>query len=210
MPTPAAVLLDRDGTVIYDRHYLSDPEGVALLPGAADGLRLLRDAGAALFLVTNQSGIGRGMFSEDSFFACQARLEELLRCEGLELAGSIFCPHAPEQTGCACRKPQTGMWEELRDAHGLLPETSAMIGDKAVDIAFGRNAGLAASVLVLTGKGEREAAALGLPALEPGAGYLALDRNGKGREHWPDAIACTLHGAALFLLGRGPVRAFQF
>ena len=202
MPALTAVLLDRDGTVIHDRHYLSDPEGVELLPGAVQGLQLLRDAGAGLFLVTNQSGIGRGMFSEESYLACHARLEDLLRQEGLNLGDSAFCPHAPEQQGCACRKPQAGMWKRLRDAHALMPQTSAMIGDKLVDIAFGRNAGLAATVLVLTGKGEKEAATLGIAPLAEGQEYAALDRSAQGREHWPDAVARTLHGAALFLLSR--------
>lgn len=202
MPALSAVLLDRDGTVIYDRHYLSDPEGVELLPGVVEGLHLLQGAGAELFLVTNQSGIGRGMFSEQSYLACHARLEELLQREELRLADSIFCPHAPEQRGCACRKPQPGMWKHLRDGHGLSPESSAMIGDKLVDIEFGQNAGLAATVLVLTGKGEKEAAKLGIPALAVNEEYAALDRNRKGQEHWPDAVARTLQGAAAFLLRR--------
>lgn len=202
MPALSAVLLDRDGTVIYDRHYLSDPEGVELLPGAVEGLRLLQGAGAELFLVTNQSGIGRGMFSEQSYLACHARLEELLQHEGLRFADSAFCPHAPEQQDCACRKPQSGMWERLRDTHGLSSETSVMIGDKLVDIAFGQNAGLAATVLVLTGKGEKEAAKLGIPALATNKEYAALDRSQKGQEHWPDAVARTLQGAAAFLLHR--------
>jgi len=95
----AAVLLDRDGTVIEDRHYLSDPSGVALLPGAAAGLAALAAAGARLFLVTNQSGIGRGYFTEADLHACNARLSDLLRGHGVCLADTAFCPHGPDD-GC--------------------------------------------------------------------------------------------------------------
>ena len=154
--TLSAVLFDRDGTVIFDRHYLSDPAGVELIPGTGEALARLGRAGIASYLVSNQSGIGRGYFPESAWYACQERLDELLAQKGAKLEDTRFCPHDPE-VSCSCRKPGTGMWESLREAHGL-------VGDKPEDLRFGINAGLAAAVLVLTGKGMKSAEKLGLDA----------------------------------------------
>lgn len=195
------VFCDRDGTIIYDRHYLSDPAGVELLPGAAAGLARLAAAGSRLFVVTNQSGIGRGLFGTGEYLACHRRLEELLAERGIALAGSAFCPHEPaEEKGCACRKPATGMWEALRAEYGLDPERSVMIGDKPEDIGFGKEAGFPLTILVLTGKGEKSAAAFGLPQLPPDATFLRLSGQAWVREDWPDCLARDLDGAADFLL----------
>lgn len=157
---PRAVFLDRDGTMIEDRHYLADPAGVTLLPGAGQALGRLCAAGCELFVVTNQSGIGRGYFGEQDFLACQRRLGELLRPFGASIADFRHCPHDPSQS-CACRKPGTGMWESLRAAYDLDPSDCIMAGDKTEDVLFGVNAGFAASCLVLTGKGESRARDLG-------------------------------------------------
>lgn len=154
------ILLDRDGTIIYDRHYLSQPDGVCLLPHAGEALARAVREGRHLFAVTNQSGIGRGYFSQNDFFACQTRLGELLAEYGVALTGSRFCPHAPDET-CTCRKPAAGMWHSLKEAYNLHAAQSIMVGDKLDDIAFGHNARLAASVLVLTGKGQDAALRLG-------------------------------------------------
>ena len=158
-----AVLFDRDGTVIYDRHYLSDPAGVELIPGTGEALARLAAEGIAAFLVSNQSGIGRGYFPESGWHSCQARLDELLAAFGAALADARFCPHAPEEE-CLCRKPAVGMWESLRDVHGLHASSCAMVGDKPEDLRFGINAGLAAAVLVMSGKGAKSAEKLGLDA----------------------------------------------
>lgn len=157
----SAMLFDRDGTVIHDRHYLSDPAGVELIPGTGEALALLAAQGVAAYLVSNQSGIGRGYFPESGWYACQARLDQLLDTYGARLADTRFCPHAPEED-CNCRKPNTGMWESLRDAHGLKASSCAMVGDKPEDLRFGINAGLAAAVLVMSGKGATSAEKLGL------------------------------------------------
>ncbi len=157
----SAVLFDRDGTVIFDRHYLSDPAGVELIPGTGEALARLGKAGAEAYLVSNQSGIGRGYFPESGWYSCQARLDELLAGFGAELKDTRFCPHAPEEE-CSCRKPAVGMWESLRDAHSLDSAACAMVGDKPEDLRFGINAGFAAAVLVLTGKGAKSAEKLGL------------------------------------------------
>lgn len=149
------ILLDRDGTLIKECNYLHDPDRVMLLPGAARALLTLQRAGCRLFLVTNQSGIGRGYFPEADYHAVQDRLAELLAAHGVHIEDTLFCPHTPD-AGCSCRKPRTGMWTELVNRHGLRPGESIMIGDKLADIGFARNAGLAAAVLVLTGHGEKE------------------------------------------------------
>lgn len=189
MPAIRHALLDRDGTVIRDRHYLRDPKGVELLPGAGEALGRLARAGVDLAVVTNQSGIGRGYFAEADYLACQRRLEELLAAHGVQLAASAFCPHAPE-AGCDCRKPATGMWRQLREALDLDPTAAVMIGDKREDVAFARAAGLAASILVRTGHGEEHAAKLGLPPLEGASMLLPAPAPG-----WPTAQARDLAAA---------------
>ncbi len=166
-PLPRTLLFDRDGTLIEDRHYLSDPSGVVLLPGVADALSSLSRNGCRLFLVSNQSGIGRGYFSEADVCACQARLNELLEKKGVRLTDAVWCPHAPERH-CFCRKPLPGLWERLAMSHDLDPRTSMMIGDKLSDVRFAAAAGLAAAILVLTGEGEGERRDMGWPVPEPG------------------------------------------
>jgi len=194
------VLLDRDGTVIVDKHYLSDPAGVELLPGAADGLRNLALSGKRLFIVTNQSGIGRGYFSEADYLACHAALEDVLRGAGVSFAGSAFCPHAPED-GCACRKPGPGMWRTLASRYGLDATRTAMVGDKAEDILFGRNACFPAVALVLTGKGADIAKKLNLPLPDEGEAFCEVPAASlPGGAHLPHAVAHTLEGAAAWIL----------
>ncbi len=157
----SAVFLDRDGTVIEDRSYLGDPAGVTLLPGAAKGLARLAGQGLRLFIVTNQSGIGRGYFSLDDYLACRAQLRKILAATGVAVTDEAFCPHDPDE-GCACRKPALGMWFELSQRYDLVPEECLVIGDKAGDLEFGYEAGFALSVLVLSGEGRKTAARLGI------------------------------------------------
>ena len=162
MPALTTILLDRDGTVITDKHYLSDPGGVELLPGVAEGLSSLSCKGVRFFLVSNQSGIGRGMFPQEAAVAVNERLAEMLRPYGVALTGMRFCPHAPEY-GCTCRKPATGMWDILQKQYGLDAGSTLMLGDKEEDILFAARAGLVLRGLVLTGKGEDTAKRLALP-----------------------------------------------
>jgi D-glycero-D-manno-heptose 1,7-bisphosphate phosphatase len=146
----ANILLDRDGTIIYDRHYLADPEGVCLLPGAVKGLQTLSQAGCRLFLVTNQSGVGRGFFSIQNFYRVQAALYAQLQAYNITIQDHAVCFHAPEDA-CTCRKPSPGLWSNLQARHQLLAGQTLMIGDKETDIAFARNAGLFGSILISTG-----------------------------------------------------------
>ncbi len=174
------ILLDRDGTLIVDKHYQCDPDALELLPGAVEGLRALSMAGMRLFVLTNQSGIGRGYFSEAQFAACTERLDAMLRGYGIVVQATVHCPHAPaEGEGeCDCRKPATGMWRDLQARYGLLPEESVMVGDKMADVLMGMRAGLAASVLVRTGKGENVAQSLGLSASPANGWFVPNTRSG--------------------------------
>lgn len=153
------VVLDRDGTVIHERHYLSDPAQVELIPGVAPALRRLQQLGAGLVVLTNQSGVGRGMFTAQRVEAIHHRMCELLAAEGVRLDGVFYCPHTPED-GCACRKPATGLLERAARQLGFMPQESIVIGDKACDIELGRRVG-AATVLVRTGYGAKQAAVCG-------------------------------------------------
>lgn len=130
------VFLDRDGTLIEDRHYLGDPEGVALLPGAAESVARLNRAGIPVLLVTNQSGIGRGYFSDAAFGAVQERVAELLRARGAHLDGVYHCPHAPDRVPpCDCRKPLPGLFRRAAEEHGADFARSFFVGDRLRDVA---------------------------------------------------------------------------
>ncbi len=145
--------LDRDGTIIREEHYLRDPARVALETGAAEGLRRLARAGFRLVVVSNQSGIGRGLLTEADVSAVNARLTDLLLAEGITLASWHHCPHAPDNE-CNCRKPAPGL---LLEAHGLCPvdwERSVIVGDKPSDVKAGLALGMSGT-LVTTGQGRR-------------------------------------------------------
>ncbi len=145
------VLLDRDGTVIEEKVYLSDPEGVELTPGASEGLRRLQEAGAELVIVSNQSGIARGKFTEAEAQAVNRRMVEMLRREGVSIRAVYYCPHGPDD-GCDCRKPAPGMLLRAAEETGLPLQDAVMVGDKAIDVEAGQRAGCR-TVLVLTGYG---------------------------------------------------------
>ncbi|MCF8030323.1 MAG: HAD family hydrolase [Desulfohalobiaceae bacterium] len=189
------ILLDRDGTVIRERHYLSSPEQVELLPGVARSLQRLSLAGFHLFLLSNQSGIGRGYFTESDRKMVDRRLESLLVPYRVAFRGKLHCPHTPRD-GCTCRKPRTGMWSVLQREFGLRAEQSLMVGDKMSDVGFGKNAGLAATVLLLTGHGADEARDWGIP--EPSGPWREEGESRPGE--WPDVIARDLDAFRAWLL----------
>jgi D-glycero-D-manno-heptose 1,7-bisphosphate phosphatase len=132
MREPFLVLLDRDGTINIDRQYLGDPAGLEFLPGALEGLTILRDGGAVFAIVTNQSGIGRALFDREQADAVNDHLVNMLSAHGIEIAHVALCPHTPDG-GCACRKPAPGMALEAAEATGLPLEQAWMIGDKTSD-----------------------------------------------------------------------------
>lgn len=155
-----AVLLDRDGTIIQDRDYLADPAGVELVSGAAEALRAFAAAGHALVIVTNQSGIARGLLTEADFSAVQRRVEELFAAAGVIFDGVFHCPHHPEYTGpCQCRKPALGMYHAAARRLGLDLGSSVFIGDRLSDVLPATALG-GRGYLVATGYGAREAQAL--------------------------------------------------
>ncbi len=156
-----ALFVDRDGTLIEDKHYLSDPKGVCLLPTVGEALQKIVAQGIRIFVVTNQSGIGRGYFQVQDLVACQEELAHQLKEFGVVICDTAYCPHSPEEA-CECRKPSLGMWEQVQKTHNLDPQLCAMIGDKKEDVAFGLNANFAVSALVSTGKGQDVAQKLGL------------------------------------------------
>ncbi|MCA1684634.1 MAG: HAD family hydrolase [Planctomycetia bacterium] len=142
-----AAFLDKDGTLVDDLPYNVDPAKVRLAAGAAEGLRRLHEAGYALFVVTNQSGVARGMFHESSLAAVEDRLRGLIAEAGAELAGFFYCPHHPEGVvspyarDCDCRKPSPGMIVRAARERGVDLARSWMVGDILDDIEAGRRAG---------------------------------------------------------------------
>ena len=142
-----AVLLDKDGTLVDDVPYNVDPRRLALAPGAGQALRLLRKAGFKLIVVTNQSGVARGLFTEDDVRGVERALRAALRREGVGLDGFYFCPHHPHGVvpgytlACGCRKPRPGMLERAARDHRIALEHSWMVGDILDDVEAGRRAG---------------------------------------------------------------------
>jgi D-glycero-D-manno-heptose 1,7-bisphosphate phosphatase len=168
-----AAFLDRDGTLIREVGYLDDPEGLELLPGAAAAVRRLRAAGFPVVVISNQAGVGRGLFPSARVHETMARLRERLRAEGAELDAIYFCPHRPEDQ-CACRKPGTALLERAADDLELSLRDSVMIGDKWIDVATGQRAG-GSGVLVRTGYGRDEEARLAESELDRPPDYVADD-----------------------------------
>lgn len=129
-----AVFLDRDGTLVRDPGYLHDPALVELLPGVAPGLAALAGAGWPLVIVSNQSGIARGLYGPEGFAAVQDRIAELLAPQGVRFAGAYFCPHHPDFTGpCDCRKPAVALFEQAARELQLDLAKSWMVGDRLRD-----------------------------------------------------------------------------
>ncbi|MEO8696154.1 MAG: HAD family hydrolase, partial [Acidimicrobiales bacterium] len=145
------VVLDRDGTLNVEVHYLSHPDQVELLPGVVEGLQALRAAGCRLVVVTNQSAIGRGYFDEACLQTIHDRLQALLGEHGVTLDAIYHCPHIPED-GCQCRKPGTLLVEQAAAALDFDPTHVFVVGDKPCDIDLGRGLG-ATTLLVRTGYG---------------------------------------------------------
>ena len=146
--TPA-VFLDRDGTLMRDVDYCGDPKAVELLPGVPEALRQLKRLGYKLIVITNQSGIGRDLFTEQQYRAVEA---ELARQIGNDLIdATYFCPHLPDD-GCKCRKPSPEMILQAAREHNVDLARSFFVGDKTSDIECGRNAGVK-TILVRTGYG---------------------------------------------------------
>ncbi len=178
------ILLDRDGTIIVNKHYQKDPSLTELLPNAREGLDMLRAAGFSLAMVTNQSGIARGYFNRTELAAVNKSVIDKLGGSDTYFAGVYYCPHGPEDN-CLCRKPRTGLVDAAAEQHGFLPSESYVIGDSKADIELGQALG-ATTVLVRTGYGS----------------IVEQDR-----DLHPDYIADDLVDAATWILAREKARA---
>ena len=143
-----AVFLDRDGTLIVNRHYGYNPEDIAFLDGVVEGLLELRNARYRLVLVSNQSGVARGYFDEQAVARMHDRLQRMLDQHGAALDGLEHCPHHPEgivspyDAECACRKPAPGMLRRAAGKHGINLSASWMVGDIEADVEAGHRAGV--------------------------------------------------------------------
>lgn len=146
------VFLDRDGTLVHDAGYTHRLDDYRLLPGVKPGLQRLAAAGFALAIVTNQSGIARGYYSEADYQRFQRHLEADLLRDGISIAASLHCPHLPA-AGCGCRKPEPGLLERARREFGADLGQSFVIGDAASDLELAARAGLRGAILILTGLG---------------------------------------------------------
>jgi D-glycero-D-manno-heptose 1,7-bisphosphate phosphatase len=148
-----AVFLDRDGTIVEDPGYLHEPEQVRLLPGAAAAIRGLNTAGYLVVVVTNQSGIARGLYTVADYRAVEKRLGELLAAARARIDASYFCPHHPQAPEpCACRKPRTKLFLEAQAALGIDLTHSWWVGDRLSDVQPARALG-GKGILVATGQG---------------------------------------------------------
>jgi D-glycero-D-manno-heptose 1,7-bisphosphate phosphatase len=153
-----AVFLDRDGTILEDPGYLHDANATRLLPGAADGVRRLNEAGLLVITVSNQSGIARGLYPESAYLAVQDRLGALLAGSGARLDASYFCPHHPEVSGpCDCRKPGLLLFQRAQTAFGVDLARSYWVGDRLSDVEPARRLG-GRGLLVETGHGAQHRA----------------------------------------------------
>ena len=183
-----AVFLDRDGTIIEEVGYLDRPERVELFPWTIDAVRVLNRAGLAVVLVSNQSGVARGFFTENVVDAVHERMATLLAEGGARIDAYYYCPHHPDgkvpqyaQT-CDCRKPGRGLVDRAARELGIDPARSFVVGDRWLDVALGRAVG-AQSVLVRTGYGANEE--------DKGPADLAAD-----------AVVDNLIAATSWILGR--------
>jgi histidinol-phosphate phosphatase family protein len=175
------VFLDRDGTIIEDQDYPGDPDGVRLLPGAALAVAKLNTAGLPVIVITNQSGIARGLISHDQYMAVQGRMEDLLLAAGARLTATYHCPHGPDTAPpCDCRKPRPGLYRQAADEHEIELSRSFYVGDRVRDVVAGIAAG--------------------------GTGYLIRPGADAASSEMPaDAIAVTsLQAAVEHLLESGP------
>jgi D-glycero-D-manno-heptose 1,7-bisphosphate phosphatase len=147
-----AVFLDRDGTLIEDKDYLHRPEEVAIYPGVGPALKRLQDAGFKLFIVTNQSGVGRGYFSIEDVHRVHEHLARELARDGVRIEKIYIAPEHPDAPSRG-RKPSPQFLFDARDEFGIDLTQSYMIGDKLIDLECGWNAGVLQSILVRTGYG---------------------------------------------------------
>lgn len=147
----AAIFLDRDGTIIEDQHYPKDPTQVRLVPNSVEGLKLMRQKGYLLFVISNQSGVGRGIIKDEEFLGVHEKFCQLLKNSGVEIDEFFYCFHHPEDH-CACRKPGIDLIPRKHKDQDISWKESFTVGDKTCDLELADNLG-GQGCLVKSGKG---------------------------------------------------------
>ncbi|UCB52105.1 MAG: HAD family hydrolase [Candidatus Zixiibacteriota bacterium] len=152
MPSKAA-FLDRDGTIIEEKDFIRTPDEIEFVPGSIDAIKMLRSLGYRIVVISNQSGIGRGILTDKMVADVNESFVRRLKDQGAPPDALYFCPHHPDDN-CDCRKPRTGMIQRAVRELGLDLKDAVVVGDKLADVKLGRNIG-ATTVLVLTGYGRK-------------------------------------------------------
>ncbi|MDE2652559.1 MAG: HAD family hydrolase [Gemmatimonadota bacterium] len=169
-----AVFADRDGTIIEDRHYIADPADVALIPGSPEALIRLHGLGFALVVVTNQSGIGRGLYTLADYRRVAAETDRQLKRAGVVVDATYFCTDAPGgNPETTCRKPSPVLYRQAARDLGLTPAGSYFVGDKLSDVLPAATLG-GTGILLRTGHGAAEEERMA-GAGRPGADWLVAD-----------------------------------
>jgi D-glycero-D-manno-heptose 1,7-bisphosphate phosphatase len=159
-----AAFIDRDGVLNEERAFVHRIEDFVFLPGAVEALRLLKGAAYLLVVITNQSGIARGLYRESDYLALTESMRERLAAAGVSLDAVEYCPHLPDapveryRVDCDCRKPKPGMLRRSIQALGIDADASFLVGDRLSDIEAGRAAGIGRCFLVRTGYALHDAA----------------------------------------------------
>lgn len=158
MPEPnkgaIAVFFDRDGTINEESGYLSNPDDLSLIKGAAEAVKRLNSIGIKVIVISNQSGVGRGFFSEEDLARVNKRLADLLSSHGARIDAIYYCPHHPEDD-CKCRKPKPGLLKKAALELSIDLTRSYVVGDKGTDVELAGNAG-SKGILVKTGFGSSQ------------------------------------------------------
>ena len=176
-----AVFLDRDGTISEDVGYLNDVQQFRMFPFAAEAIRKLNDANLPVIVVTNQSGVGRGFFTESTVHTVHEEMTQQLAAAGAHLTAIYYCPHTSDDD-CECRKPKPGMMQRAVREHGVDLRRSFVVGDRYGDVELAQSNG-GRGVLVRTGYGEED-----------------LRLNGAGWAKQPDFVAGDLADAVEWVL----------
>lgn len=154
--------LDRDGVLIHEECYLCDPDKVRLIEGAAQTINTLHEKGYRVIVITNQAGVARGYYPEESIGEIHNKIDQLLAEDGAFIDSYYYCPHHPKGVveeysfACKCRKPETGMVDQAIVDFDIDLDNSFVVGDKVTDVKTATNAGCKTGVLVRTGHGETQ------------------------------------------------------